>query len=121
MSEKLMTLRELCEYLKAPEERVISLVEEKSLPAYKIGGELLRFRKEQIDAMRSEIDARIKEADDKVPGAGISDPVKRPRISGKAGAGNTFSESLQDFLYFNDFYILSAALIIVLLIIIFRG
>jgi len=111
MSEKLMTLRELCEYLKAPEERVISLVEEKSLPAYKIGGELLRFRKEQIDAMRSEIDARIKEADDKVPGAGISDPVKRPRISGKAGAGKTFCAAFQGFFFFYHFFFLSPAII----------
>lgn len=120
MPEKLMTLRELCEYLKAPEERIISLVEEKAIPAYKIGGELLRFRKEQIDAMRSEIDSRIIEPGQK-PGIQVSKAVKRPVRPGKSLAGNTFSEAFQDFLYFNDFYIFSAALIGVLLIIIFRG
>ena len=121
MPEKLMTLRELCEYLKAPEERIISLVEEKSIPAYKIGGELLRFRKEQIDAMRSEIDSRVKDAGVALPRVEAPKAAKRPGISGKSLASNTLSESFQDFLYFNDFYIFSAALIGVLLIIIFRG
>lgn len=123
MSEKLMTLRELCEYLGAHEERIISLVEEKSIPAYKIGGELLRFRKEQIEAMRSEIDSRLKETDRPAHPYGKSSvkSSERPGISGDFTAGNTLSDSLQDFLYFNDFYILSAVISVVLLIIIFRG
>jgi excisionase family DNA binding protein len=124
MSEKLMTLRELCEYLGAHEERIISLVEEKAIPAYKIGGELLRFRKEQIETMRSEIDSRLRETEGPAALSGKKTPVKpaeRPGISRNIAVGNTFSESLRDFLYFNDFYILSAVISVVLLVIIFRG
>ena len=117
MPEKLMTLRELSEYLGVPEDILTRLVEDRVIPAYKIGGELLRFRKEQIDAMRREIDSRVG-----------SDPGPRERpgrekveVSPVPGSGNSFLESIQDFLYFNDFYIFSAVIVGILLAIIFRG
>ena len=59
MTEKLMTLKELARYLDVSEEIITLLVKEKVVSAYKLGGELLRFRKEQIDAIRKEIDARL--------------------------------------------------------------
>jgi excisionase family DNA binding protein len=117
MPEKLMTLRELSEYLRVSEEKLTSLVDEKVVPAYRIGGELLRFRKEQIDAMRREIDTRIKD-----PGK-----TKDPRDAAKPGLrpaverGNTFLDTAMDFFYFNDFYILSAAIAGILLAVIFMG
>lgn len=117
MPEKLMTLRELSEYLKAPEEKLISLVEDKSIPAYKIGGELLRFRKEQIDAMRSEIDSRINEAKNTKRSA----LVQKTQDPKDPGQGVAFIDSVRDFFYFNDFYIMSAAIAGILLAIIFMG
>jgi excisionase family DNA binding protein len=117
MPEKLMTLRELSEYLGISEDRLTGLVAEKVIPAYKIGGELLRFRKEQIDAMRKEIDARS------------NDPAKRKisrseKISPrkiKSGTDNSVMDSVRDFFYFNDFYIIAAVIAGVLLAVIFMG
>ncbi len=120
MPEKLMTLRELSEYLRVPEDRLTRLVEDRVIPAYRIGGELLRFRKEQIDAMRREIDARVDDSPrQKIPAAAQSPGKKsgRPVIE----RGNNFFESVSDFFYFNDFYILSAAIAGILLAVIFMG
>lgn len=121
MSEKLLTLKELSEYLQISEERIIDLVQRKIITAYKLGGELLRFRKEQIDAIRSEIDSRINEMGEMT--AGDIQRVKRTRLkmpSDFAG-GETFEEALADFFYFNDFYMVSGILLIILTIIIFTG
>ena len=120
MPEKLLTLQELSEYLQISEEKIISLVDKRVISGYRIGGELLRFRKEQIDAIRSEIDSRTSEAD-KIT---ISEARKKVKER-HAGAGNTagyadLRERVADFLYFNDFYILSGALIAILLVVIFR-
>ena len=122
MPEKLMTLRELSEYLRVPEDRLVQLSKERVIPSYKIGGELLRFRKEQIDAMRREIDSHVKDVvRQKVlpPGSSVGEVkmIERPG----APSRNTFLESLRDFLYFNDFYILSAAIAGILLAVIFMG
>jgi len=121
MSEKLMTLRELAEYLGLSEEKVTSLVDNKVITAYKLGGELLRFRKEQIDATREEIDARVAPDDVVDPSPKVSSREKRLKVhrvpSGDATVGGNFA----DFLYFYDFYIVAALLALMLLVIIFRG
>lgn len=118
MSKKLMTLEELAEYLGTNKEKVIVLVEQEVIPAYKIAGELLRFQKEQIDAVRSEIDSllsfnngEIKTRKEKLKSLGYR----------RSGENNTFLDKIRDFFYFNDFYIFSGMLIIILLLIIIRG
>ena len=63
MPEKLLTLKELSEYLGIKEKKVAALVDEGVITAYKIGGELLRFRRDQVDAVRSEIDPRVEDSD----------------------------------------------------------
>src|SRR3989338_3937431 len=55
MPEKLLSIKEVAEYLKISEEEVKRLVDQGEIPAYKIGDTFLRFRKEQIDAIRDEI------------------------------------------------------------------
>lgn len=114
----MLTLRELSEYLEISEEKIISLVDERVITAYKIGGELLRFRREQIDAIRSEIDSRVKDKDRIV----VSEARKsaKERVKGAAGE-ETFNDRLSDFLYFNDFYIISGVLILILLLIIVKS
>ena len=121
MPEKLLTLRELSEYLGITESRIRTLVDEKSLPAYRIGGELLRFRKEQIDAMRSEIDSRVTDADRISPGSPAAPVAERPKISNVSFIGDTAEDRIRDFFHFNDFYIVSAVLIVILLVVIIRG
>jgi len=121
MSEKLLTLHELSEYLGLKEERVIDLVDKKIITAYKLGGELLRFRKEQIDAIRAEIDSRVNEL-----GAMTAGDIKRVRkeklkMSLESVGKNDLKDAVSDFLYFNDFYIFSGIVLVILMIIIFKG
>jgi len=125
VSKKLMTLPELADYLGLDADRVIALVDKGVIPAYKIAGELLRFQKDQIDAIRSEIDVRMKgksilpEKERTVP------IVKRATLKPKRLVGqvenNTFVDAVADFFYFNDFYIFSAIFVVLLLVVIFRG
>jgi excisionase family DNA binding protein len=122
MSGKLMTLKELSEYLGISERQVIDLVDSNVIIAYKIGGELLRFRKEQIDATRSEINSRLRDAGEEgredLP---VSSIEKRLSIKKAEPLRNSFIDSLRDFFYFSDFYIVSAVIIAVLLLIIIKG
>ena len=84
------------------------------LPAYKIGGQFLRFRKEQIEAIRRELPSKspkrkfkaaVKKLSKKIPVATYPEP---------------FAEGLVDFFYFYDFYIVSGLVILLLLWFIFK-
>lgn len=100
--EKLLTVREVSILLNISEKEVMDLAQAGVIPAYKVGGVFLRFKKEQIhDYQRS---AHPSLAKSKVS---VSKPA-------------SLQEKISDFLYFYDFYILSGALILLLLIIIFK-
>ena len=131
MPEKLISIKEVAEYLKVSEEEVKRLVDAGEIPAYKIGDTFLRFRKEQIDAIKSE----ISEIEEKEPGR--SKPVLDPKgrvthpytqmereIKRKEPATRrydyTVAEKVKDFFYFNDFYIISFMLIVFLMYLIFK-
>jgi hypothetical protein len=77
------------------------------IPAYQIGGMYLRFKEENIFALRSKFGGEPVQGDlkksDKIP------EIKSPFMAG-----------IRDFLYFNDFYIISGMLIIFLVFIILR-
>lgn len=118
MSEKLMTVKELSDYLGISEEKIVALVEERVLAAYKIGGELLRFRKEQIDAIRSEIESRVKSGDTTGDGPKYDKSGSESHVPEEE---DDIRSRIADFFYFNDFYIVSAVLVVILLLIIFRG
>ena len=121
MPEKLMTLKELSGYLGISEEKINSLVDEKVISAYKIGGELLRFRKDQIDAIRSEIDSRVTESD-RITALEVREKVKESfKVLNSENWDDAFADKVADFLYFNDFYIVSGLLIVVLLAVIVIG
>ncbi|MFC1548430.1 helix-turn-helix domain-containing protein [Candidatus Omnitrophota bacterium] len=121
MPEKMLTLQELAEYLQVSEDKIIALVDEGVIVAYKLGGELLRFRREQIDAIRSEINSRARENEK----AEISDARKQARerlkVLNESEKSDTVQNRISDFFYFNDFYILSGILIVILLVVIFKG
>lgn len=105
--EKLLTIRDVSLILGISEKEVIDLAESGALPAYKIGGVYLRFKKEQIDAFKKSFFAGKRDHGKDVQ-----------RDSWKKYA---FSDRIADFFYFNDFYILSALLILLILAIIFGG
>lgn len=100
--EKLLTVRDVAGVLGVSEKEVMDLAENGAIPAYKVGGVYLRFKREQIQEFRK--------------------LTKHPSlVKGEIQNKYTIGERLSDFLYFNDFYLISALIIIFLLFIIFQG
>lgn len=99
--EKLLTIRDVALILNISEKEVIELAERGAIPAYKVGGVYLRFKREQIEEFQKTFRTL---AHKNVPAQKY-----------------LFKDRLIDFFYFNDFYILSILLIILILVIIFRG
>ena len=96
--EKLWTTGEVATYLGIQEMDVKQLVREGQLTGYKLGGQFLRFRPDQVEALKGKI--RFRPNARRVP--------TRPQDS--------WVEQLKDFVYFNDFYMVSAGLLAILLI-----
>lgn len=94
--EKLLTLKEVAKLLDLDEAEVKNFVAGGDIPAYKLGGEVLRFRRSEIEALVI------------------------PRCEDKTRIKYSFWDRIKDFAYFNNFYILAAILIAVLLFIILR-
>jgi len=131
MPEKLLTIAEVAEYLKVSEEEVKRLVDIGEIPAYRIGDTFLRFRKEQIDAVREEVlDEEEKDPEHGKPVLDASGHPTHPytdierdtkrRIPMTRQYDYTFGEKIKDFFYFNDFYIASFAVIALLMYLIFK-
>lgn len=99
--EKLLTIREAAHYLNISEKEIVNLSQEGKIPAYKIGGVYLRFKQEQLD--------KLKEFVAKKYGQQI------------VTFDMPFFSRLRDFVYFNDFYIISAMIIAVLAFLIIKG
>ncbi len=99
--EKLLTVRDVSLILGISEKEVLDLAESGAIPAYKIGGLYLRFKKEQVQEYKRSVKALSPKTD--------------------TSAKYPLKDKLSDFFYFNDFYILAILLIILLLIIILRG
>lgn len=98
MRKKLLTVREVSQILKLSEQDVIELAEKGQIPHFKIGNEFLRFKPDDIERLRDSIRRRYGVYVEKV----------------------SWSERIKDFFYFNDFYIISGAIIFILLYIIIR-
>lgn len=96
-----MTVRDAAGILGLSEKEIIELAEDGSLPAYKIGGVYLRFKQQQIEEYRK----------------------KMKLLPRKHTGEHKYSpgEGISDFFYFNDFYIISALIVIFILLIIFQG
>ncbi|MDD5072770.1 MAG: helix-turn-helix domain-containing protein [Candidatus Omnitrophica bacterium] len=104
--EKLISLHDAADILELSEEELRRFVAEGKIPAYRIGGEYLRFRKSQVEALRSRI--RILKHQS-VPILDI-----RPAQREEKKAGYSIFDRIRDFVYFNDFYILAFILIVLL-------
>lgn len=125
MPEKLLTIKEVAGYLAIPEEEVKRLVDIGEIPAYRIGDTFLRFRKEQIDAIRREVNefegqpqnVSARASAEHAGGHVYTDLERdiKQREPATREYDYTFPEKVKDFIYFNDFYILSFAIIAVLM------
>jgi len=129
MEEKLLTIEEVARYLNMSEEAVKELVEKGNLPAYKIGGIILRFKKEQVeDYFKKHNSTMVAEEAFPQNKSVKSDYVNRQRLRishrdvSKPSEISiyTFFERLEDFLYYNDFYILSLILLILIVLAVFE-
>ena len=98
--QKLLTVRDVSTLLGISEKEVINLAESGTIPAYKIAGVYLRFKREQVLEFQKS---------DKVSVEKIHVPQKY-----------TFKDKASDFFYFNDFYLISFSVIAALLYIIFN-
>jgi len=94
--QKLLTVREVAHILRLTEKDVMDLAEDGLIPAYKVGGVYLRFKREQVEEYRRKFLSKVAPAQ----------PV-------------AWKDRIFDFFYFNDFYIVSLSLIAFLLYIIF--
>ncbi|MDD5567657.1 MAG: helix-turn-helix domain-containing protein [Candidatus Omnitrophica bacterium] len=100
--EKLLTVREVSVLLCISEKEVMGLAETGKIPAYKVGGVYLRFRRDQVLGYQKS-----------------SQPLNDVKTEGHSK--NALQDKLSDFFYFNDFYIFAIAFIILLLVVILRG
>ena len=94
-----ITVREAAQNLGITEKKVMDLIEEGKLQAYRIADQFLRLKKSEVLAMRNTGDV-VQEA---------------------VHYAYTGPEKIKDFLYFNDFYILASFVIAGLLYAIWLG
>jgi excisionase family DNA binding protein len=99
--EKLLTVREVSVILGISERDVLDLAEKGAIPAYKVGGVYLRFKKEQVTEYRR-----------------LNKPVSHRHARSEKPS---FSERLSEFFYFNDFYVLAGLIVAIVIYIIFKG
>ena len=96
--EKLWTTSEVARFLGITEADVEQLVQQGKLTGYKLGGQFLRFRPDQVEALKGTMRFR--------PTTATSASLDRhPQLN-----------QFRDFLYFYDFYIVSAILLTVVVL-----
>lgn len=112
LKEKLLTLKEVADFLGLSEEGVKVFVAEGKIPAYRLSEEILRFKKGEIEALRERIEIlkRKSSFEDKA----IAQGEYKERIK------YSFWDRIRDFVYFNNFYIFAGILIAILLFIILK-
>ena len=96
--EKLWTTAEAAQCLGINEVDVEGLVRQGLLTGYRLGGKFLRFRPDQVAALKGQL------------------RVRPNTNTGVARRNGSWFHALQDFLYFNDFYIVSASCLAVLVV-----
>ena len=96
--EKLWTTSEVAQFLGVNEIDVEELVRQGKLTGYKLGGQFLRFRPDQVEALKGQIRFRPN------PGKAL-----RQRK-------DSWIDQVRDFVYFYDFYLISAACLAALVI-----
>jgi len=96
-SDQFISVRETAQILGVSEKKVMDLVETGKLQAYRIANQFIRFKRGEVDGMKS-------------AGSVAAEVIQYEYTS---------SERLQDFIYFYDYYIISGLIILFLLYIIF--
>ncbi|PIQ83534.1 MAG: hypothetical protein COV75_06980 [Candidatus Omnitrophica bacterium CG11_big_fil_rev_8_21_14_0_20_63_9] len=98
--EKLWTTAEVAQFLGVTDLDVEQLVRQGKLTGYKLGGQFLRFRPEQVQALKGTIAFR--------PNPAVAKAT--------AVRTDTTLRHVRDFFYFYDFYIVSATLLAIFVV-----
>jgi excisionase family DNA binding protein len=96
--EKLWTISEVARALGINDVDVEELVRQGRLTGYQLGGQFLRFRPSEVEALKGKLKFR---------------PNKAKRATARR---DPWFSTLKDFVYFYDFYILSATFLAALVI-----
>ena len=136
MSEKLLTLKEACEILGLEPDEMLRLVDEGRIPYFRIGGEYMRFKKSQIEALDLKPDSQSDKKRGQSPllcfhkeNRGGSPLFREGQRAGRKDSLRfdsypdipyTGIDRIKDFWYFNDVYIISIIIIITVLFLVFR-
>ncbi len=97
MADQFISVREAAQALGISEKKIMDFIEQRKLQAYRIAGQFLRLKRSEVLDLRNEEQ--------------IEQETTR--------FDYTVSEKIRDFIYYNDFYILSLILITILLYTIF--
>ena len=96
-NQQFISVRETAQVLNISEKKVMDLIEERKLQAYRIAEKFLRLKKSEVLNLRN-------------TGHIVTDSKQLTYTS---------ADRMKDFLYFNDFYIVSAVAVVILLYVIF--
>ncbi len=96
--EKLWTTQEVAQCLGIDDAQVEQLVREGKLTGYRLGGQFLRFRPSQVEALKGTLPNRT------APVAVVA-PAKDPAV-----------QQVLDFFYFYDFYFIAAGLLAAMIV-----
>ena len=96
--EKLWTTSEVAKFLGINDIDVEQLVQQGKLTGYRLGGEFLRFRPDQVKALKATMRFR------------------RNTTVSEVTANASWPQQARDFFYFYDFYLVSAGLLAVLVV-----
>jgi excisionase family DNA binding protein len=107
MIDKLYTLTEAADFLGLSDDEVCRLVDGGEIPAYQVGGKYLRFKEEQLILFK---DRQLK-----------NPALPAEKVVRDSPGKESFISKVFDFLYFSDFYIISAILIALLVFIILKS
>lgn len=103
LPSKLMTPEEAAQYLGVTTDEVNRLVKQGALSAYRLGGQFVRFRRDDVAALAQGRQAAL-----------------RPRPVEAPSHHPTWSERIREFLYLHDFYLLAAVLTLLLIAVLIR-
>lgn len=109
--EKLLSLKAAADYLNITESRLKELADHGIIPAYRVAGIYIRFKKSQLEQFKDKI-SKIQTQ---------YTQYQKTRSNFDDNIRYTPGERLKDFWHFYDFYIISFLVIIGLLILIFRS
>ncbi len=103
--ERYLDIHEAAEILEISEDDLWELVRKHEIPAHNIAGAFLRFKKDTVEDIKNKW--RIERE--------LFPEAKRPQAHQSHLTSVSSAERIKDFWYFNDFYVVCSALVVVLL------